>query len=242
MGKRPSYQWYPGDWKKDPAVQALSPESRAFWREALDVLFESDTKGQLTATREAWSRVTGVPVEWIDTFLSENELARTCDVTVCNGTVTLMSRRILRDERERELTRKRVAKHRAATECNAPVTPMKHDSSSSSSSSSSVTKVTKYTADFETWWQEYPSAAGKSKAQEYFTARLKSGQTVEQLTAARDRYIAIKNDERDPRFSNGSTFLNPHPKGDSANIDDFIDESPEKARYTLEELKAKYGK
>ena len=45
--KCPSLQWYPGDWRKDPGVQALDYESRGVWFEILMLMFESSTRGKL---------------------------------------------------------------------------------------------------------------------------------------------------------------------------------------------------
>jgi len=137
MGKRPAYLWYPGDWRKDPAVRALSPRARAFWREAIDVLFESPIQGTFAATEDGWALSTGFPLEWVRVFLEENECYKVADVTFCNGQVTLMSRRLTRERKERENTKYRVAKHREKQN----VTEVKQESNNalSSSSSSSVT-------------------------------------------------------------------------------------------------------
>ena len=47
MAKLPSFQFYPGDWKKDPGVQALSYEERGVWLELLLLMFESSRRGKL---------------------------------------------------------------------------------------------------------------------------------------------------------------------------------------------------
>lgn len=45
--KLPAMQWYPGDWRKDPGIQALDYYDRGVWRELLDVMHESDERGRL---------------------------------------------------------------------------------------------------------------------------------------------------------------------------------------------------
>lgn len=223
MGKRPSYQWYPGDWKKDPAVQALSPEAKAFWREALDVLFEAENRGEITATADSWARLTNLPITWVETFLRENVTAKTANVVTCNGLVTIVSRRIKRDESEREKARKRVQKCRAKKANVTTVTKMKQPSSSSSSSS--CTKVHRYNSDFAEWWLGYPNKQGRTSAERYYALRRDRGETKEELLARRDRYKAKKAREGSTTFANGATFLNPKPQGTSANIDDFTDDN-----------------
>lgn len=47
QSKLPAMQWYPGDWRKDPGVQALDYYDRGVWRELLDVMHESPERGRL---------------------------------------------------------------------------------------------------------------------------------------------------------------------------------------------------
>jgi hypothetical protein len=77
--------------------------------------------------------------------------------------------------------------------------------------------------EFEEWWQGYPNKQGKPKASQYFTSRRALGQTASELLGARNAYIKVKNQQGSSTFANGSTFLNPKPRGDSANIDDYIE-------------------
>lgn len=48
MAKLPSFQFYPGDWKRDAGVQALSYEERGVWFELLLIMFEASPRGKLT--------------------------------------------------------------------------------------------------------------------------------------------------------------------------------------------------
>jgi len=139
MGKRPAYQWYPGDWKKDPAVGALTPEARSFWREAIDVLFESETRYSFTATLQGWSSLTRLPVPWIENFISENKVLSVCDVTLSHGFVTILSRRMEREAKERDNARDRKRKERSRANVHSE-SQKSHDAPSSSSSSSSSKK------------------------------------------------------------------------------------------------------
>lgn len=47
MGKQPSFQFYPGDWKRDAGVQSLSFEERGVWFEMMLLMFESAERGKL---------------------------------------------------------------------------------------------------------------------------------------------------------------------------------------------------
>lgn len=135
MGKRPSFQFYPGDWMKDPALSMCAPATRGIWVDLLCAIHELDHAGQVTGTPEQLSRLCRCSVAQFVDALSEIRLTRSADVTERNGIVTVISRRMKRDNIEREKTNERVKKHR----CNGFVTDnetrMKQDSSSSSSSS-----------------------------------------------------------------------------------------------------------
>ncbi len=47
MSKLPAIQFYPGDWRKDPGVQALDYYERGVWFEILCILWESEQRGKL---------------------------------------------------------------------------------------------------------------------------------------------------------------------------------------------------
>lgn len=267
--KKPAYQWYPGDWRKDPGVRALSSEAKAFWREALDVLFESPTRGRFTATKEGWAAATGFPVSWVEKFIVDNLCLKVADVTDCDGSVTLCNRRMFREEQEAEAERERVRiamaekrkREKTLQDSDGDVTECYSPSSSSSSSSTSKQEPPKppkggaavdyFVPDFDEWWQGYPNKQGRPKAHLHYVHWRNVGRSREELIRARDRYKAAKAKAGSETFANGSTFLNPKPKGDSANIADYFDENfqpsagrrrQEKAQRELEqrEQKRKY--
>lgn len=45
--KIPAFQFYPADWRKDPAVQSLSYNDRGVWFEMLCIMHESSERGKL---------------------------------------------------------------------------------------------------------------------------------------------------------------------------------------------------
>lgn len=53
--KLPSYQWYPGDWRKDPGVKMLSLEEKGAWRELLDWMWEARDRGKMSTNGKPWS-------------------------------------------------------------------------------------------------------------------------------------------------------------------------------------------
>jgi hypothetical protein len=85
-----------------------------------------------------WARQINASNEQASVVIAELVNMRICDtVTEGNGELTLKNRRMVKEEKERILTRSRVERHRkrkGKRKCNANVTPPSSSSSSSSSS------------------------------------------------------------------------------------------------------------
>ena len=76
MSKLPSIQFYPGDWKRDPGIQALDYESRGIWFEILMLMFDSDQRGKLSLngqpmTEDALAQILGFDVAKLKQTLSK---------------------------------------------------------------------------------------------------------------------------------------------------------------------------
>jgi hypothetical protein len=101
----PAFQFYPGDWLKDPALRSLPPEARGIWIDMLCIMSESPRRGVLC-------HVSGTPI-------NEDELSRMIGVDKVNllsnlramervslfsreGSGAIFCRRMLRDEDVRQ--------------------------------------------------------------------------------------------------------------------------------------------
>ncbi len=76
MSKLPAIQFYPGDWRKDPGVQALGYFERGVWFEILCILWESEQRGKLLLNgkkmpEEALARLLGLETEKCKQILSK---------------------------------------------------------------------------------------------------------------------------------------------------------------------------
>lgn len=98
--KLPAFQWYVGDWRKDPGVQALDYFCRGVWLEILMLMHESDERGVLLLNRkpmpdDALARLLGLDkqkiTEVITTLLSYGVASR-------DNRGALINRRMVRDE------------------------------------------------------------------------------------------------------------------------------------------------
>ena len=99
--KRPSFQFYPADWRKDPGVQSLSYHDRGVWFEIICLLHESEERGKLLLNGrpmpdDALARLLGLDKQMLNQTLSiliEFGVTQRCDESGA-----LMNRRMVRDE------------------------------------------------------------------------------------------------------------------------------------------------
>lgn len=103
--KKPAFQFYVGDWMKDPALRACSLAARGLWIDMLCLMFEAPRRGYLQqangqpTTQPQIARMTGCGSEEAAHLLQELE-----DSGVLSRTEhgTYFSRRMVRDESRRE--------------------------------------------------------------------------------------------------------------------------------------------
>lgn len=99
--KLPAIQFYPGDWRKDPGVQALSFEERGIWLEILFLMHESTERGKLLLNGKKiptnrLAKMLGVePDKMADVMATIIELG-VADIDPDTG--ALVNRRMVRDD------------------------------------------------------------------------------------------------------------------------------------------------
>lgn len=123
--KLPAFQFYPGDWRKDPAVQMLSYHHRGIWLELLCFMFESPIRGKLLLkqnpsknklllpTMLQLSRLLGLSET--DTKLALDVILEAGAASICTETGAFMCRRMVEDERLREIRARAGSKGGKAT-------------------------------------------------------------------------------------------------------------------------------
>jgi hypothetical protein len=150
MGKNPAFLFYVKDWLSDPDLRLASPSTRGIWMDLLCFMKWGNGNGTIRAEYQKLLRMVSSTEKDLDLFISEAEELRFCDISVTchaesqkyNGIVTIMSRRILRENIDKENARLRQRKHRMKRKNTADVTDLSQPLSSSSSSSSSKKKST----------------------------------------------------------------------------------------------------
>lgn len=142
MGKNPAFQFYPSDWSRDLEEHPLEIEGA--WIRICCKLWWAEKRGELTRTYCQWGKILRVDEHDAKRIINYIETWKIGDVVVTdNGEVTLISRRMRNDERDRELNRLRQERFKDKQRSNADITPPVTPKSqrSSSSSSSSTTKI-----------------------------------------------------------------------------------------------------
>lgn len=147
--KLPAFQFYTGDWLKDPNLRRCSLAARGVYIDMLCLMFECEIRGVLATNGVAWSEreiaatISGEPsqlLSCVEELLRKGVVSR--DDADGNSTGTpgsIYSRRMVRDEKSRASNRERQRRHYHKAldngQPNGHLTPTSHVSSSSPSSS-----------------------------------------------------------------------------------------------------------
>lgn len=104
--KLPAIQWYPGDWLRDPGVQALSYEDQGIWFAILMRMWEGEERGKLTLNGaampvEALARLLGLDNQKVNQTLTTLSTYGVTSVEPDTGII--FSRRMVRDEQLRNI-------------------------------------------------------------------------------------------------------------------------------------------
>lgn len=171
--KRPAFQFYPADWRKDPALSTCSLAARGLWIELMCVAHEAEVYGVLAINGKQMNiqqiaRSVGESPALVSKLMSELEES---NVFSRDESGCIFSRRMVKDEHIREVRAnagslggnptllKQKDKQKVKQGNKQILTP------SSSSSSSENTPVVPDDL-FERFYQSYPRHTAKQKAHE----------------------------------------------------------------------------
>lgn len=133
MNKRPSTQFYPGDWWRAVDLRKCCMVTQGCWFNMLLVMWDEKSQGKITGTRIEVCRVVGCSLVELRRFFDDNKKHHFADVTICNKKVTIINRRMHTAFLVREDTKQRVKEYRKR-QGNRKVMPPSSTSSSSSTS------------------------------------------------------------------------------------------------------------
>lgn len=181
--------WFKFDfrvWRNDSELQQCSLEARGFWLEMLCVMYEQETF-QVSGSVQQIARLARCDSSDVSRISLELKNANVCDVTLGNGNVTLLSRRMKREVSIRESNRLRVMKHR----CNGDVTAQSNKKEVKSKKKEEKKEENGANAPvsilFE-FWKETMTLNGATKLtkkrRDKIQARLREGYTIERIQNA----------------------------------------------------------
>jgi len=102
MPKNPSSRWFWNDHLNDQGLKRCTYAEKGFWIDLLGHLANEESPGVFTGTREELARMMGCPLADFKRLLDGLARRKVCDFQENpDGTITLRSRRMVRDERER---------------------------------------------------------------------------------------------------------------------------------------------
>ena len=119
--KPPAMQFYVKDWKAD--TDGLSPAAKGAWIQICCTLHLADKRGRATREVVAWARIIGRKPSEVDMLMREIVNCECADVTFRNSRITVVSRRMDRERKEKEQNALRQSRHRASRKNNKKVTP-----------------------------------------------------------------------------------------------------------------------
>lgn len=211
--KLPSFQFYPGDWTKDPALRLASKSAKGFWMDVLCLMFECEERGVLIAGDRPWSdeEVAGaVEGDTNANLLLLHELLR-LGIAKRDKRGAIFSARMVRDEEARQSNALRQRKFRCSC---------RNGDSNASSNGRSNKKITPLSEDEEkltlTLYEKFPKHVGRGAALKAIR-RAQEKVEFEVLLVAVEKFAASCRG-KDPQFI-------PHP-ATWFNQERWLDEAP----------------
>lgn len=232
MGKAPAFQFYPGDWRRDTQVQMATMETRGVWFELLCCMWDAPERGKVEGGKDDICRMLGCNRQTFDRALNELIRLKIADVTNCHNNVTIINRRMYREQKTRDNARLRKQRQRKREGCHGPVTPPSSPSSSSSPSKNNI-----YTDSFLKFWNVYPKKVGKKNAFKAFQ-KAKEKPPIGELVKIIESHKKSDQWKRD----NGQYIPNPATWLNQGRWEDELpeDEQQKKRQERIARLKQKY--
>lgn len=195
----------PLDWLGD--TRCLTNRQKGIWIDLLCYMWREKKRGKITGTWDEIARMVGEP--WLE---AETEIKQIFRKNVLNleekhPKITIISRRMVRDEKTRESSKIRVYEHRKRSS-NTNVTRVSQGYVRSHMLD--VTSITTERGWFEIVWKGYPNKLGRKAAERHFLATVKTETDLAGIQEALKRYLASEVARKDGGrwIQNGSTWFN----------------------------------
>lgn len=127
MAKAPAFQFYVKDWLSDTALQSASSSTRGIWINMICRMWWNETKAEIRGNKTSLCRLLNCTNRELNIFFRENDVLGFCYTSQDhNGTITIINRRMQREEKRRQSNRLRqkrwYAEHKPNDPPNADIT------------------------------------------------------------------------------------------------------------------------
>jgi len=167
------------DWLSDASLSKCHPATRGIWIDAIAAMFRNGRSGILEGTPDQLVRVLRCTEPALMSAIDDLQTTGTADITIRNGNITLVNRRMYREANEREQNRLRQEHYRETKQCNGKnnghVTPMSQPSGiylsnvvSNSKKKGESEGKGKIAERFNLFWSAYPRKEAKQNAWKAF--------------------------------------------------------------------------
>ena len=112
MAKVPAFQFYPADWLRGTQLQMATLTSQGIWINLLCAMWWAPERGVLTGTVEELRRLVKANPRQFSQFLQDVSGLKFADLQTSDTSVTLISRRMVREEKARKSGAERQARMR----------------------------------------------------------------------------------------------------------------------------------
>lgn len=123
----PAFQFYPSDWLGDPQLSKCKPATRGVWIDLLCAIYQLNRSGILCGTLEQLARTARCRTEELTDALTDLKATGTAGITERNGNVRIVSRRMERDAKKREMWRIQKQQQRCPHDVRKMSAPMSVD-------------------------------------------------------------------------------------------------------------------
>lgn len=204
MSKLPAFQFYPGDWMKDPNLRRCSAAARGIWMDLLCLMFECADRGRLVTNSVTWTLQDAAQAISGDTKENLSLIQELLDKGVAhqdeNGVI--YSKRLLRDENKRVGNKERQHDFRESQKSNGKsnayvthhVTTMSEDEVEDENEDVVGVKKQLLDSAVEEIWQLYPRKVSKKQGISAIRAAIDRESKALELPGAID-YLNIQTEK-----------------------------------------------
>ncbi len=170
MGKAPAGQFYFADWLRDKALHLAKLSTQGAWMNILAYMWDGQDRGALRGSFEQIAKLAQANKEEMEQFIIDANKYKFCDISVSdNNEITLINRRMVRDQEDKENNRIRQRRFKLSHQDNEKITEKKRKNNTVSSSSSSNNNINIIINELleqlkiDTLWDEFKKHRNKLK-------------------------------------------------------------------------------